>query len=396
MPITPRLLQWLQSDDAASWLKQLTASPPTDAELLAVLAQLRIHFSLPQASALVTTARLREHAQHKFGAMATKMFFSEIGLQQASPWPVARYTAQRYASFSQVADLGCGLGTDSIALATTGLRVLAVDRSPLAVALTQANARALELDANIMPVQADITAPAWELAVAWADPGRRSEGRRIFNPDSLQPPLSYLLELQQKGVPHLGIKLMPGLSHQRIPPMAEAEWISLHGELKEVVLWFGDLVVSSGRRATVLPAGISLWARGEKARVHPPAEFFFEPDPAVIRAGAVSDLALQLGLWQVDPKIAYLSGDEAVSTPLARVWRIIEHHPFDLKWLNKRLRALQAQVVAVKKRGSPIEPETFRKRLFRQQNGREVILFITRVLNRPWMLITESPPFAMP
>jgi hypothetical protein len=266
---------------------------------------------------------------------------------------------------------------------------LSVDREPLALALTQANARALGFSDAIHPVRADVRLPAWNLPVAWADPGRRDDARRLFHPEALQPPLSRLLSLHQSRIPHLGIKLMSGLAHDVIPPEAEAEWISFGGDLKEAVLWLGGLAERPGRRATVLPSGVRLWALGTCAAVQAPGRFLFEPDPAVIRAGAVGDLAQMLNLWQIDEEIAYLSGDEALITPFARHWRILEHHSFDLKWLNQRLRAMQASVTAVKKRGSPIEPEPFRRRLYRHPSGRPVVVVLTRVANRPWMLICE-------
>jgi SAM-dependent methyltransferase len=389
MTLTPDLLRWLQGDDVAAELQALTRTPPDDASLLSTLTRLRKRFTPPQASALVTTARLRQRARKKFGEQAAKMFFSDAGLQQASPQAVAAHTARRFARFLHVADLGCGLGSDSLALARIGIRVLSVDREPLALALTQANARALGFSDAIHPVRADVRFPVWNLPVAWADPGRRDDARRLFHPEALQPPLSRLLSLHQSRIPHLGIKLMPGLAHDVIPPEAEAEWISFGGDLKEAVLWLGGLAEGPGRRATVLPSGVRLWALGTRAAVQAPGRFLFEPDPAVIRAGAVGDLAQMLNLWQIDEEIAYLSGDEALITPFARHWRILEHHSFDLKWLNQRLRAMQASVTAVKKRGSPIEPEPFRRRLYRHPSGRPVVVVLTRVADRPWMLICE-------
>jgi len=389
MTLTPDLLRWLQGDDVAAELQALTRTPPDDASLLSTLTRLRKRFTPPQASALVTTARLRQRARKKFGEQAARMFFSDAGLQQASPQAVAAHTARRFARFLHVADLGCGLGSDSLALARMGISVLSVDREPLALALTQANARALGFSDAIHPVRADVRFPAWNLPVAWADPGRRDDARRLFHPEALQPPLSRLLSLHQSRIPHLGIKLMPGLAHDVLPPEAEAEWISFGGDLKEAVLWLGGLAEGPGRRATVLPSGVRLWALGTRAAVQAPGRFLFEPDPAVIRAGAVGDLAQMLNLWQIDEEIAYLSGDEALITPFARHWRILEHHSFDLKWLNQRLRAMQASVTAVKKRGSPIEPEPFRRRLYRHPSGRPVVVVLTRVADRPWMLICE-------
>ncbi len=389
--LKPSLIRWLTSEEARPWLDELTRNPPDDAAVLPALTRLRRVVAPEHAAALVTQARLRRRAEAKFPGRASTMFFEKTALEQATPLPVAAWTARRYAGFDWVADLGCGLGGDSLALAEAGARVLAVDRHEAALALTQANARAWELTPAIHPIRADVIAPAWSVPAAWADPGRRAGSRRLFHPEALQPPLAALLALQRDRVPHLGVKLMPGLDHAHIPPEVEAEWISLAGALKEVVLWFGGLAARVGRRATVLPAGASLWAEGAIAPVAGPGALLYEPDPAVIRAGAVGDLAIRLGLWQIDGEIAYLSGDERIETPFARVWPILEHHPFHLKTLNRRLRALRAEVAAVKKRGSPIEPESFRRRLHRTPGGRPVIVVITRVASKPWMLLCDNP-----
>lgn len=388
MPLTPTLIRWLQTPAAAPWLAQLTAQPPTDAELLATLMRLRRHLTPAQAAAVVETARLRQRAQSKFPAQAGRMFFSRTAYQQASSALVAAYTARRFRSYDWVGDWGCGLGADSLALAAHG-PVLALDRDAVALALTQANAAALGLDERLWPVRGDVRHPPTLPPAVWADPGRRTASRRLFDPESLHPPLSALLA-QQRHTPDLGIKLMPGLPHQAIPPTAEAEWISLQGALKEAVLWLGGLCRQPGRRATVLPAQASIASEGAVAPVAAPGAYLFEPDAAVIRAGAVGDLASRYHLWQFDAQIAYLSGDAALDTPFTRRWTLLEHHPFDLKTLNKRLRALQGRVTAVKKRGSAIEPEAFRRRLAHHPQGQPLVVVLTRLLDRPWMLICSE------
>jgi SAM-dependent methyltransferase len=389
MTLTPALVRWLQGDEAAPWLAELSVRPPGQAGILPALDRLRRHLPPDRAAALVETARLRQHAAAKFPQTAGRMFFSRPALEQASPAAVSAHTACRFAGQGWVADLGCGLGGDSLALAAAGPHILAVDTDPLALTLVQANAGALAPPGRLHFILADATRPAWRLPAAWADPGRRTGAGRVFAPEQLQPPLSALLALRD-ATPHLGIKLMPGLPHAVIPPEAEAEWISLAGELKEAVLWFGDLARAPGRRATLLPAGVEITASGARAAVQPPGGWLYEPDPAVIRAGAVGDLAVQLGLWQIDPDIAYLTGDALLPTPFARAWRILEHFPFDLKALNRRLRALDGQVVAVKKRGSPIDPEAFRRRLFSQAGGHPRVVVITRLAGKPWVVICED------
>ncbi len=389
MTLTPASLRWLQTDQAQPWLTQVTAHPPGDADLLATLTQLRRLLPAEQAAVLVEQARLRQEGAAKFPA-ASRMFFTKPLLAQASSTPLAEHTARRFRGQSWVADLGCGLGGDALALAPFA-NVLAVDIDPLAIALAQANAHALGCGAAVRTVQADVRLPAWRLPAAWADPGRRLDGRRLFDPERLLPPLSVLLAQHRRAIPDMGIKLMPGLPHAAIPAEAEAEWISLEGELKETVLWLGGLAEAGVRRATVLPAGVSLVWTGAQADLRLPCAWLYEPDPAVIRAGAVGDLAVQLGLWQIDAEIAYLSGDHVQLTPWARVWPVIEHLPFDLKTLNRRLRTLDGEVVAVKKRGSPIEPEAFRRRLSSRPGGRPLVVVVTRQGGKPWTLICGTP-----
>ena len=94
-------------------------------------------------SAVMTQSRLRARAAEKFGEFASTMLFTPDGLEQATRLPVAARHAERFAraGISSVADLGCGIGGDSMALAGLGLQVRAVDRSPAAVAVATMNLR---------------------------------------------------------------------------------------------------------------------------------------------------------------------------------------------------------------------------------------------------------------
>src|SRR5690606_10743147 len=81
-------------------------------------------------AAVMTQSRLRTRARAKFGAFADEMLFTPEGLEQATRLPVAARHAQRYASAGArlVADLGCGIGSDAMAMAGLGLRVLGVEK----------------------------------------------------------------------------------------------------------------------------------------------------------------------------------------------------------------------------------------------------------------------------
>ena len=121
-----------------------------------------------------------------------------------------------------------------------------------------------------------------------------------------------------------------------------------------------------------------------------PSLYLYEPDPAVIRAHVIGQLAERLHAAQIDREIAYLTADRAIDTPFARCWRVIEWLPWNLKRLRARLRALEAGTVTVKKRGSPLDSDA----LARQLSGggaRALVVVLTRVADQPAALICEGP-----
>ena len=88
----------------------------------------------------------RQGAAGKF-ARAAEMFFTRAGLGQATAEPVAAHRAARFAAAGArtVADLGCGIGGDALALAATGAAVAGVDLDLVRLMMAAANADAYGL-----------------------------------------------------------------------------------------------------------------------------------------------------------------------------------------------------------------------------------------------------------
>ena len=68
-------------------------------------------------------------AADKFRDFAKRMLFSKDCLEQSTRLAISSHHAHRFESvgITSVADLGCGIGGDSLAFAGTGLRVQAVE-----------------------------------------------------------------------------------------------------------------------------------------------------------------------------------------------------------------------------------------------------------------------------
>ncbi len=382
-------LHFLLSPLGRRLLEELAEEPVTPETHLKLASRLRARIGPQRAHAVLETATLRQRARAKF-SRAADMFFTDLALQQASAETVANYRAQRYlnAEFSLVADLGCGIGGDSLALAAK-MKVLAVDNDLLNLAMARENLRAYRRAENFQPVQADL-AQLGPVAVEalFADPSRRDEqGRRRYSVADYRPPLG-LFQNWCRLVPHQGIKIGPGVNYAEVPPEPEVEFISLHGEVREAVLWFGRLRSEARRRATLLPGLHTMTdVPVEPVPVVRPRRYLYEPDGAVIRAHLVEQLAQSLDACKIDPDIAYLTSDRFRATSFARCYVLEDTLPFQLKRLRHYLRQRHVGQVTIKKRGSPLDPDVLRQQLRLSGEPEHRIIFLTHVKGKAMALI---------
>ena len=385
----------INSPAGSDVIQAAMALSPRETDFLLHFQSLSRHYPAELARAALETAILRLEARSKF-PFAEKLFLTRQALEQASSYDVSSYRVNRFLSFPAIADLGCSIGGDTFALANIA-PTLGVELDSLRLAMASANLRSLGLSNPVRFIQADIThsIPVKPGSTAlFFDPARRIGHKRFFTVENYQPPLSIIIKWLD-DFPALGVKISPGVKLSELAGYdAEIEFISLRGDLKEAVLWFGPLKASM-RSATVLPGSFRLvsehpYRTSEKSiPITDPKSFLYEPDPAVIRAGLVTDLAEMLEASQLDAEIAYLTSDRLSNTPFAHRWSIEDWFPFQLKRLRAYLRQRNIGHVDVKKRGSPLEPEFLIHQLHLKGN-RECILVLTHLRGDPIVLVCNA------
>lgn len=335
------------------------------------------------AAAALTQVQLRAKAVAKFGADATRMYFTPDALEQATRTRVAAHRAARLATAipgGSVIDLGCGIGGDLIAFARAGLVAAGVDLDPVRAEIARANLAALGLPGAVMATDATAVDTSG-FDAAFADPARRSGRGRVFDADGWTPPWPWVEELLARRAV---VKVAPGIPHDLVPEGVEAEWVSEGGEVKEAALWSSSLATVS-RRATVLGAtGLASITDeddpfvGRDRPVRDLGAFLYEPDGAVIRAGLVTAVAAGVEGGLVDPHIAYITSDASFHTPFARSYRVLEQLPYREKQLKAALRERAIGRLTIKKRGVDVVPDELRKRLALHGDN-EATLVLTRV-----------------
>lgn len=376
----------------------------TTAEVARAVSRLRAAGHSPDlVSAAVGQARLRAKARAKFGPFAARMLFTRAGLEQATRLAVAARHAQRVrsAGFSQVSDLGCGIGGDALAFAGAGLDVRAVDADEVTAVIAAYNLAPFGDSAEVRQGTAEtaLDMSDADAGAVWMDPARRTSGHsetRRVSADDYSPSLDWAFDVAAR-LP-TGIKLGPAHDRDSLPADAEAQWVSADGSVVELVVWSGALAREGIRRAALVIRGersheLTSGADAEDAPVRELGAFLHEPDGAVIRARLIGDVARSLDAGMLDEHIAYLTSDAAVTSPFVQSFRVRETLPAHPKAISAALMANGIGRLEIKKRGVDVDPAAFRKKLT-LRGDREATLILARVGNQRTAILADRVPAA--
>lgn len=324
---------------------------------------------------LIETVRLRRRAAAKLHA-SEQWLFTDDALQQATATPVAAHRADRL-SGARVHDATCSIGAELAALRDRADVVLGSDIDPVRLSMARHNLD--QAGPGVALCRADALHPVTRDAVVLLDPARRRGGRRTFDPAEYTPPLDAVLDVY--GGRQFAVKCAPGIDFdavRRLGFTGEIEVVSFGGSVREACLWSSGLAESGvTRSAAVLDTGEQITdAESDDCSVAPAGRWIVDPDGAVVRAGLVRHYAARHGLWQLDPAIAYLSGDELPSG--TRGFEVLEQLPYQERRLRQALAAHDAGAVEILVRGVDVDPDALRRRL-KPRGSAQVSVVITRL-----------------
>ncbi len=330
---------------------------------------------------------LRRRARTKF-EKAEAMFFDREALEMATHEKVAWLHAVQFPPRVRVADLTVGIGADLIALAREN-EAVGYEIDPIRASMARHNLRVHKLDAEIR--LGDCLLADWDFDYAFADPARRSGGRRAVRAEDYQPPLAELAGRMSELALGL-IKVSPMLPDETLKAHGRrVDFGSFGGECREAVLRVGrELVCDDGsvdRSVWALHVESGRWLANfdfEHVDVDPeplaePLAVLYEADPAAIRAHALPLLCQNLKARLLGDSNGYLTGnvlaDDLEAESFARAFRVLTFGRADPKRIREELRKRGARVGAVKLRAVREDPSAWIARL-RSKGNREVVLIL--------------------
>lgn len=272
-----------------------------------------------------------------------------------------------------VHDVTCSIGAELDALRRTTAMVVGSDIDTVRLAMAANNVSGVDL------LRADALRPVTRDTVVVADPARRGGGRRRFDPRAYTPALDALLEVYAGR--DLVVKCAPGIDFARVADLGfvgEIEVTSLAGGVREACLWSAGLAEPGvTRRATILDRAEQVTdADPDDSAVAPAGRWIVDPDGAVVRAGLVRHYAARHGLWQLDPEIAYLSGDRLPAG--VRGFEVLDELDYGERSLRHALSARHVGAVEILVRGVDVDPDVLRPRL-RLRGTERLSVVITRI-----------------
>jgi hypothetical protein len=385
---------WLTGDEASAVLAELAYDA---APLHALVARLRGTFSAEKTHLLLEQVELRRRASAKF-TRAAQMYFTRVGLEQATDEWIAAYKAERFttqragpspAPAASIADLCCGIGGDLSAFAAI-VPTIGADRNPIAAHFASVNSGAAVQSIDVADLDLD------DVAALHMDPDRRPSGHRTTSLEFCEPDLATLERLIER-VPNAAVKLAPAT---RVPDdwaqRCELEWISRDRECRQLVAWHGGLAQSPGqRRATILPAADHQSPRtitGEPNLPVPIAQkvdrYVFDVDAAVLAGHLKGVLAAEHTLSALAEGPTYLTGPHPIADVALACFEVDNVLPYEPRKLARYLAERSIGQLEIKKRGVEIDPEKLRRGL-RLRGDNAAALLVTRIGRRSMAVVAH-------
>ena len=308
-----------------------------------------------QAAIELLTAR--EKAPHDI-PMGNRLFYTKAALEQSSCAALAKYHATLFPPGSFVVDAGCGIGMDTLAIASNAHNMLSIDLDPVHCLYTRLNSEIIGLSQHVAVVKGDVMQCHLEHAHnLFADPMRRNESGRLLDPSMWSPPLSYYLNIEH-DIDRIVIKASPMLKPDAaLMAGRQIRYIEWNGECREALICCGRDIDGRGTKLAVnLTSGSDMLTIdcGLPA-VRELGRYLIDPSPSILAADMLPQLASNLSAWRVSSGCGYLSSDALIPSAFTKHYQVVDCIKYHRKELMRYIKHQSVRGVVLKKWGLPAD-----------------------------------------
>ena len=331
-----------------------------------------------------------------------------LSCEQCSSEATARYKAAIIRQLGEkqdiLIDLTGGYGVDTYFLSEQTAQAHYVERNEELCRIAQHNFQIANKPIHVHNTSAEDFLAQYSMAgsvssdvkkevVVYLDPARRdAHGGKVFRIEDCEPNIIKILPSLRAISSTILIKFSPMLDITSALQSLGNEWdvhvVALHNEVKEIIFVTGNNRIHA---VNILHEGndqFSFTRSEEKSALCAMAdcicEYIYEPNAAIIKAGAFRLVAERFQLHKLDHNTHLYTADQLTENFPGRVWKVIAQ---PIK--NQRdIAALGIQRAAILTRNYPLTPEELRKK-FKVQESDSHFLIGARIATKPTLILAE-------
>ena len=331
-----------------------------------------------------------------------------LSCEQCSSEATARYKAAIIRQLGKkqdiLIDLTGGYGVDTYFLSEQTAQAHYVERNEELCRIAQHNFQIANKPIHVHNTSAKDFLAQYSMAgsvssdvkkevVVYLDPARRdAHGGKVFRIEDCEPNIIKILPSLRAISSTILIKFSPMLDITSALQSLGNEWdvhvVALHNEVKEIIFVTGNNRIHA---VNILHEGndqFSFTRSEEKSALCAMAdcicEYIYEPNAAIIKAGAFRLVAERFQLHKLDHNTHLYTADQLTENFPGRVWKVIAQ---PIK--NQRdIAALGIQRAAILTRNYPLTPEELRKK-FKVQESDSHFLIGARIATKPTLILAE-------
>lgn len=331
-----------------------------------------------------------------------------LSCEQCSSEATARYKAAIIRQLGEkqdiLIDLTGGYGVDTYFLSEQTTQAHYVERNEELCRIAQHNFQIANKPIHVHNTSAEDFLAQYSMAgsvssdvkkevVVYLDPARRdAHGGKVFRIEDCEPNIIKILPSLRAISNTILIKFSPMLDITSALQSLGNEWdvhvVALHNEVKEIIFVTGNNRIHA---VNILHEGndqFSFTRSEEKSALCAMAdricEYIYEPNAAIIKAGAFRLVSERYQLHKLDHNTHLYTADQLIENFPGRVWKVIAQ---PIK--NQRdIAALGIQRAAILTRNYPLTPEELRKK-FKVQESDSHFLIGARIATKPTLILAE-------
>ena len=338
-----------------------------------------------------------------------------LSCEQCSSEATARYKAELVGMCHRLIDLTAGYGIDTFHLAEGMSEAHYVERNAELCAIAQHNFQLYRPHIQVHNTTAESFLASYPYPITnsaasnspsgrplpnsiashtliYLDPARRSQsGGKVFRIEDCEPNVIDLLPTLRRIGSHIMIKFSPMLDITAALRALGKDWdthiVAVNNEVKEVLFLTGKGVIHAVNiRTREMQTDRFFFSPEDEKQAELQLaphiqQYIYEPNAAIIKAGAFRLIAEQYELQKLDTNTHLYTSDTCMSGFPGRIWQVIDA---EIKEPKRQLdKSVRYSIIS---RNYPLSPEDIRKK-YKLRDGDEQYLIAARHQGKPLLLL---------